>query len=223
MSPRPPVADRYLRHAIAADAPPATSVRLAMRGELRLGRWWPFVAEETIDWPRAMTWRARVRMHGLPVRGFDRIVDGRADMLWRLFGVLPLVRASGPDIDRSTAGRLAAELVWLPGALAGPDVRWRDLDERRCEARFAVHGHPVALVLEVGPAGHLVSLALDRWGDPDRTGFRPCPFGALVEAERSFSGFTIPTRLRVGWHVGTPRFEPEGEFFRATIDDATFR
>jgi hypothetical protein len=29
--------------------------------------------------------------------------------------------------------------------------------------------------------------------------------------------------VRVGWYFGSPRFESEGEFFRATIDEAMFR
>lgn len=33
----------------------------------------------------------------------------------------------------------------------------------------------------------------------------------------------IPTRMRVGWHFGTERFESEGGFFRVAIDDATYR
>jgi len=44
-----------------------------------------------------------------------------------------------------------------------------------------------------------------------------------VTRERSFGGYTLPTRLRAGWHFGTERFESEGEFFRVTIDDAVFR
>jgi hypothetical protein len=38
-----------------------------------------------------------------------------------------------------------------------------------------------------------------------------------------FGGYTIPTRLRVGWYYGSERFESEGEFFRVTVDDAIFR
>ncbi len=48
-------------------------------------------------------------------------------------------------------------------------------------------------------------------------------FGGVAEEERRFGGYTIPTRLRVGWYVGTDRFEPAGEFFRVTIDDAAYR
>lgn len=31
------------------------------------------------------------------------------------------------------------------------------------------------------------------------------------------------TRLRVGWYFDSERFEPEGEFFRAPIDEAIYR
>jgi hypothetical protein len=48
-------------------------------------------------------------------------------------------------------------------------------------------------------------------------------FGGVLESEATFGGYTIPNRVRAGWYFRTPRFESEGEFFRATIDDATFR
>jgi hypothetical protein len=223
MNSHPPVARRYLDHAIAPGTPAATAVHLAMSGAIRVGGWHPFTAEEVIEWPSAMTWSARVRMLGLPVRGHDRLVDGRGEMRWRLLGLIPLVTAAGPDIDRSTAGRLAAELVWLPSVLASPAVHWEDHGADRTQATFAVQGHAMALELAIEPSGRLISIALERWGSPDRGPFRTLPFGGIVEAEGVFGGYTIPTRLRIGWHPGTPRFEAEGEFFRATVDAATFR
>ena len=70
--------------------------------------------------------------------------------------------------------------------------------------------------MTVTASGQLRQLALERWGNPDGGPFRPVPFGALVED--GFGGYTIPTRLRVGWRIGTDRFESEGEFFRVIID-----
>lgn len=49
------------------------------------------------------------------------------------------------------------------------------------------------------------------------------PADASLEEEATFDGYTIPTRVRVGWYFGTDRFEPEGEFFRCTLDAAVFR
>lgn len=62
-----------------------------------------------------------------------------------------------------------------------------------------------------------------RWGNPDGAAFCLLDFGAVADEERTFGGYTIPTRLRVGWFFGLPEFESKGEFFRVTIDDAAYR
>jgi len=83
-------------------------------------------------------------------------------------------------------------------------------------------GHRAELP-HVDAAGELQRVQLSRCGDPDRAGYRHVRFGAIVEERGAFSGFTIPTQMRVGWHFGTERFESEGEFFRVAIDDAVWR
>ncbi len=45
--------------------------------------------------------------------------------------------------------------------------------------------------------------------------------GAALQAERTFGGITIPTRLRAGWAWETDR-QSDVEFFRAEITAATF-
>ena len=77
----------------------------------------------------------------------------------------------------------------------------------------------------IDPAGRLTSVRVTRWGNPppDTKQFRIVDFGGVMEDERTFGGYTIPTRVRVGWFIGSRQFESEGAFFRATIDDAVFR
>lgn len=72
----PEAARRYLEHAIAPGALLASAVRLRMHGEIKLPRWLPFTAEQVIHWGHGMIWSATVRMKGMPIRGFDRLVDG---------------------------------------------------------------------------------------------------------------------------------------------------
>ena len=69
----PGTARRYLEHAIVAGTPLASAVRLHMHGEIKLGRWLRFTAEEVISWPRGMVWRATVRVRGVPISGWDRL------------------------------------------------------------------------------------------------------------------------------------------------------
>lgn len=64
---------------------------------------------------------------------------------------------------------------------------------------------------------------LPRWGNPDGGPFCELPFGGVVEAEGTFGAYTIPTQLRVGWHLDGNAFESGGEFFRVTVDEACYR
>lgn len=222
----PEPARRYLAHAIASGTPLASAVRLRMRGEIKLRGWCRFRAEQVIRRDGAMIWKAAVWMGGLPVRGFDRLVEGRGEMRWKLLGLFPVMTASGPDITRSAAGRVAAESMWLPSLLCGEDVAWSPAagdGPARAVARFTLAGETMDLTLDVDERGRLRSGSLPRWGNPDGGPHRYHEFGGLVEEEGTFGGYTIPTRVRVGWYLGSPRFESEGEFFRATLEGVDFR
>lgn len=217
----PEPARRYLTHAIADGTPLASAVRLEMAGEIALGgRWAPFRAEQVIRWDRGLIWQASTRMGPLPIRGWDRFIDGQGAMRWKLLGLIPVVRARGPDVSRSAAGRMQAESIWLPSALLAPGVRWRSDAPDRAVARVSAMGYEAEVSLTVDARGRLERVALSRWGNPGGGPFAERPFGALVEGEATFGGYTIPTRLRVGWHPSADGFEGDGEFWRATITSA---
>jgi len=219
----PESVQRYLKHVISPRTLLSRAVRLRMHGEIKLQRWLPFKAEEVIVWERGFIWRATVRMFNMPIRGFDRLIDGEGVMRWKLFGILPVVTASGPDVTRSGAGRINVESIWLPSVLCGDDVSWTTPDSSHLHARFIAHADTADLEFAVNENGQLETVKLARWGNPEGDEFHYVDFGAIVEEEKTFGGYTIPARLRIGWYFGTDRFESEGEFFRATIDDATYR
>lgn len=217
----PKAAQRYLNHAIAPGTVLATSVKLQMHGEIKLDKWHPFRGEQIIHRTHEFVWRANTRMIGLPVRGFNRLVNGKAVMYWRALGLLPLKARSGPKFSRSIAGRAVAESVWLPSTLCRADVRWTALTERRPHVHVVLHREWAELALKIDETGRLERFSLLRLGDPQGQ-FHYHPFGAMVEAEETFRGYTIPSRLRMGYFIGTDRFESEGEFLRITIDNAAF-
>ena len=90
-------------------------------------------------------------------------------------------------------------------------------------AAMTLLGHAAQLEMTVGETGRLETIKTSRWGNPEGGEFRSVDFGAVAEEEATFDGYTIPIRLRVGWHFVNGRFESDGEFFRGIIDDATFR
>jgi hypothetical protein len=219
----PEAARRYLRHALAPGAPLAMTVRLTMHGTIKLGTTWrPFDAEQVLRWDRGFVWSARARVSGLPVSGFDRLLDGEGAMRWRLLGLFPVLKADGAEIARAAAGRMHAEAMWMPAVFLGPDVRWTEAGSTP-HASIRAHGEPSELDVEVDASGAVRGVSLPRWGAPNTGAFGYHPFGGTADDERTVDGITIPTRHRVGWHYGTERFEPEGEFFRCTLDEIQFR
>jgi hypothetical protein len=185
LSELPVAVRRYLEHAIAPGAPIASAVRLRMHGEIKLRDWQSFAAEQVIAWPRGMVWDATVRMNGLAVRGFDRFIDGQGAMRWRLFGIIPIISASGPDITRSATGRVLAEMVWLPSILCTEEAAWAQENESRPRVRLAA-----------GDEAADVTLTIDAQG---RVRYAPCSAGAILEAARSDTSRSAPSsRMNVG-------------------------
>lgn len=218
----PEPAQRWLSHAISAGTPLFSSVELAMRGVIRLGRWRAFTARQVLGSLDGFIWAATARVAGLPVVGFDRYTDGVGQLRWRLLGLVPVMSGTSTDITRSAAGRLAAEgAVLLPTGFrrlswtAGPTP---DVAVATCRIGDAEE----SVQLRVGPGGQLLGLVMQRWGNPNGEPYGRYPFGVAVEAERTFAGVTIPGTFRAGWWWDTAR-QAEGEFFRAEITAATFR
>jgi hypothetical protein len=219
----PAAARRYLDHAIAGGTRMASAVYLRMHGEIKLRGWLPFRAEEVIRSDRGFIWAATVKMFGLPIRGSDRLLDGEGSMRWKLLGIVPVMCASGPQITRSAVGRFHGEAVWLPSMLWGETAVWTVKDNSKLVCRLTACGETTEMELDIDRAGCLKTLKLPRWGNPDAGEYRYADFGVVVEQESRFEGYTIPGRIRAGWHFAGDGFEREGEFFRATIDAARYR
>ena len=216
----PEPARRWLRHATEPDSAAPSVALLEMTGWIKVGRWLPFTAVQVLT-REAYLWVARAGRL-VSVSGFDRFTDGEGEMRWSLAGRLPLLRAGGRDVTRSSAARLAIEsTIWLP--TASGTVRWRAGDDPDVAiATRYVAGEEHAVELRVDADGRPRSVTMQRWGNPKGKTFGFHPFGGLLDGEATFAGFTIPDRVRVGYWPGEQRWTT-GEFFRSRITRAAFR
>jgi hypothetical protein len=219
----PEPARRWLTRAIQPGTPLARAVVLDMRGQIRIRRWLPFRAVQLQAPADGYVWAARAALGPLHISGFDRYANGTGQMNWRLAGRVPVVRAAGPNVDRSAAGRVALDAVFVPTAFLGEQVTWRSgPDPDVAVAEWTVGNQVLPVELRVGPDGALRSVSMQRWGNPNGRPWASYPCGGTLDDERDFGGITLPTRLRAGYFFGTEEWAT-GEFFRATITDATFR
>lgn len=194
-----------------------------MRGTLRLkaGRPpVPMVAEQVLAPPRGFVWKARVGTGLRRIEGYDRY-DGRGELRWWLLGRFSIVHQSGPNVDRSAAGRLGGEAALVPAALLR-HASWESIDAANVRARIGVHGEKVSLTLRVAEDGRLEQVVIARWnGDPRNgdVGYRP--FVVTFSGESFFEGYTVPARLTAGW--AEPGSDVADPFITAELDDVHFR
>lgn len=217
----PPPAQRYLTWALPPGTPLVDAVQLAMDGELRAGRWMPFTAEQAIVAGRGFRWQPVVGRRLVRLTGADRYAPGVASVDFRLHGLVPVARSSGPDVDRSAVGRLAAETVaWLPQALTPQcGARWAPVDDRRADVTLDLNGQPTTVRVTVAPDGTPQAVALQRWNG-DASPPHHEPFGGRFHGiHRTEAGVRIAGAGTVGWNWGTPAWEDDA-FFRFTIASA---
>ena len=218
----PEPARRWLTHAIAPGTPLSQRVLLEMHGHIRIGRWLPFRAVQLHCPPIGYVWAARATFGPIPIIGYDRFVDDDAEMHWGLFGRLPVVNASGPDLDRAAAGRAAIDALFVPTACLGSDVTWHEgSTPDSAVAEWRIGGHVLRPEVTVAPDGSVRSVTMPRWAQPKGEEWDDYPFGGVVGDEVAFGGMRIPTTMKVGYFFGTDRWA-KGEFFRATITFATY-
>lgn len=212
---------RFFRGAIAPATPLARSARIGMKGQIKIGRWLPFRAREVLTPHVGFLWAARAA--GI-ISGADRFVDGRGGMNWKLGGLIPVMRAEGPDVSRSAAERAAAEAVWVPTALLPRfGVEWSAADDSHVRARYQIADYPIDVRYTLAADGLVQSVVFERWGDPDASGeFGLHLFGGDFTAHGAFDGVIVPIEGRLGWHYGTDQWG-RGEFFRYRITDLTLR
>jgi hypothetical protein len=200
--------ERYLRHAVQSDRPPA-EVRMTMTGQIRVGPWLPFRALETCD-GRSFAWRAVVA-HGLLVVT-DRFENGSGSSEGRLFGRRRLFHAADEDSTRSAAGRAALEAVWCPTSLLPEHgVSWRAESDEVIVATWDVPPERPEVHLRIDGDGAVRNAWAQR-----RRGSTYAICGCEVHEERRWGDLLVPSRVTVGWDFGTPAYRP---FFRAQIDD----
>jgi len=198
----------------------SSKVRIAMEGKIKLKTWTPFKARQILRVGEGFVWRATGGSGPLRFVGGDTLWNGKADLDFKMWGMIPVAHESGPDIDRSAVGRLAAETVaWAPQALTPQmGATWTSIDGSKATVTLPVLGEDVDVTVTIADDGRLRELVTQRWGDPEQDEFGFHPFGASVLELADVDGITIVSDGRVGWWWGTDR-QAEGEFFRFSIND----
>jgi hypothetical protein len=225
---QPEIARRYFAHAIAPGTPLRTSVELEMRGTFLLGdkrsfQRFDMTARQVLRPPFEFVWMPRLTSRFMTISGSDALVEDRGWTRFWAAGLVPVANVgTSPDMVRSAAFRAATEGVWVPASLLPQSgVQWEQVGPNTARVTVTRTQPAIMLELTIDEAGALKEIVGQRWSNanPEQR-FRLQPFGGTMEAEATFEGYTIPSRLKVGNHFGTEDYLP---FFQAEIVSARYR
>jgi hypothetical protein len=217
----PAVARRYLNHAIEAGTTVAQGVELHMQGSIRLNTnadWIPFTATQTIRAGQGFVWQPHLTARGfLKMSGADYYFGNKARLYFSIFGLIPIVNATGDEISQSAAGRFLIEGIWLPTEyLPRNGARWQAESDSTARIIQSVDRFSSTITIRIDATGKLLSVKTLRLQEASGEFI---PFGATIDEERQFNGYRIPSKVKVGWNFGSENY---AEFFRTEILDAHF-
>ncbi len=194
-------------------------VRLTQTGQFRArpgGGWLRFKATQELSVREvAFAWRARFRR--TPVVWLD-VVDsyeaGRGSLAARLWGLIRVMRAEGPEMDEGEAMRYLAELPWVPYAMLGNDsLEWHAAGEDAVGVRTRVGASRVGITLHLDGDGDIVAASTPARPRTVRKQTLPTPWRGTYSDYAELGGVRIPTRAEVEWTLPTGRFT----YFRGTV------
>ncbi len=146
IAPLPEPVRRYLEFSGVAGKPLVRSVTVKQTGRIRQSPekpWMPFRAIETYSLdPPGFIWQAKAYRGRFPILTVrDSYVEGRGGMRVRLAGIFPIVNASGPELDHSSAVRFLNEMIWFPSGYLRPYITWTAIDDTSAEVSLTDPRH----------------------------------------------------------------------------------
>ena len=214
---------RYLRAAGTIGQPRVRNFFVRMRGRIRNGPEAPWIAlwaeQHNFVAPAARLFYLTGSMFAIPVQGYHRYVGSTATMQIKAAAMVPVVDASGREMDQSETVTLFNDMcVMAPATLISESIAWEPMDAHKARAAFTNAGHTIHAELSFNDAGELTDFWSDDRYQADGKEIKKVRWSTPLSQYRTFG----PVRLASGgeghWH------EPDGEYayIQLTIEDVRY-
>jgi len=139
----PQPVQRFLEYSGVIGTPRISQATIEQTGFFKIAPdkpWMPFTATQVYNIPGAsFEWKVRMKMAPLIiVTGRDALQDGQGSMKIKLFGLIPLVNAKGPEMDQGAMTRYLSETIWFPQAFLDEHITWEELDFLSARATLTI-------------------------------------------------------------------------------------
>lgn len=213
----PAPVQKYIRYTGAIGKEKVKNFRAVFRGDFKLkpdGDFRDFrsVQYNFIDQP-ARLFLIESALYGIPVSGLHRYVGKEATMQIKVAGLLQVVDARGPEMNRSETVTLFNDMCYLaPAALIDGHIEWEEIDSTRVRATYTNQGNTISATLYFNATGELVDFSSeDRAESMDGKTYTNYRWTTPLSNYRNFEGRKLAANGEAIWH------KPDGEYVYAKI------
>lgn len=206
----------YVRRSGVVGKPRVTNFQAHIHGRIRAGAnrpWMSFTGEQvnTFGPEPSRLFFMDATMFGLPVDVLHTYVGPSATMRVKACSLVPMVKAMGPNMDRTETVTLFNDLCLLaPAGLIDAPITWQLLDDDHVRGTFSNGAHTVTAELTFNHDHDLIDFISDDRLRASRDGkaFTPQRWSTPVREYHTMDSRRVGTQGEGRWH--SP--EPEGGF-----------
>lgn len=183
------------------------SVWLKQKAQMKMKpeqeNWNEATAEQyfTIQNP-AFVWKVNMNMTPfIKIAGRDMFVDGKGEMLIKMFSLVNIVNEKGSKMDEGTLQRYLGEIVWFPSAALSPHISWEEIDAFSAKATMEYKGTKGSGTFHFNEKGDFVRYSTLRYKDNDPDAKR-YEWVIDVTEHALMNGVKIPEKMTATWKLG---------------------
>jgi hypothetical protein len=204
----PVAVQNYLRYALVLNKPRLSNMRIVFEGEMReKGKdWFRFTSVQYnfFDQPTRLFYM-KAKMFGTEVPGYHRYKNKTASMDIRLFGIIPVNRQSGKEMDYSETVTLFNDMCLMaPASLIDKRISWEAIDSNSVKAVFTNGDISISAKLYFNDQGQLVNfVSNDRYAIAE---MKKYPFSTPVHEYKNTGGVNVLYQGDAVWEYPNEKF-----------------
>lgn len=186
-----------------------TSVRVKQKGLMKTkpeDKEWSNAAAiqyVTIN-PPAFIWKVDMQMMSfLDVAGRDKFVDGKGEMLIKLFSIFPVADSKdNNNINTGTLQRYLGEVVWYPSAVLSNYISWEEIDNYSVKGTMTYKETSGSGIFYFDEKGDFKKFVAQRYmGSEEDAALKEWIISAIEYKE--MDGIRVPVLLEATWKLDT--------------------
>jgi hypothetical protein len=219
----PPVVQKWLKNAGVEGKAIPKSVKIQQKCRMRLKpeqeEWFEASSQQIITTSEpAFLWTVDMSMSPLlKVKGRDKFINGKGNMLIRLNNLIKIVDEEGPKIDEGTLQRYLGEVVWYPAVALSSYIAWEQLDDQSARATMSYNGVEGSGIFHFSQNGNPERFTAMRFKENKPEAVR-IKWINTVKDFKEFDGIKVPTEVESSWVLEK---EP-WIWLRMTIEDVQY-